>query len=708
MKIKNFKIIFFCLALITLFSACAQIKVEPRKYFILEYKAIHEDASLFAKTPHNFSVRVVDSEISSTYNRRQIVVKASENQIIYDYDNLWADRLPNAISNLIHQRVNRYNIFNRVVRDYQQPVKYEIVPKINAFEYLNYGSLYGARLNIELHLRRSSDNIVVFQHNADRNKQIFTDDVEMFVQTINDLIMEETDIFLKALNLKINQIEKGGEFSATALYTSRDFFSDTLRVAYRLEREEEQQIVFMGRLFVPSKTDSDYEPSYIIEDLDENYLGSYRMGTDVLLNPGKYNVFLGNGTIGQKVKEEVEIFARYKTVLEPNIGWLTINIIDDNRNQVDQRYELFDLFSTESYGFGYGIKEGVGQQLETWVLKPGLYKVVLNGMPFNTYSDFVTVEVKKGDLEQLTIVVNETTNRMIGAGRMLQEDLEQGSGRLRVSVLNHLNANFNSKNDIEKNKNNFSLTVIEQLDTKMVFDAYPYHYTLKNLIELGVSKDSDTDLKISSDKFDLKNTLVYYFYKNIGLYARADLNTHLFDEYIHTKDSKYYKKIDKNGNIETEFTDKFQTKKALFPLVLKEGAGLNYRVVNRNRANLNFRAGLGFRQDYNNNSYSFEKTENGIDVYREMDSLTQKGTEFSANGNFQILRDLNYTTNADLLIPFDKNESETFEWENILNLRMFKYISWDYRLNISYNKNVRDYVMVDHSLFLRFTYIFIR
>ena len=699
------------LALIGLiFTACATIQVEPRKYFILEYKSVHEDPELFSRTPHNFTIRVLDAEVNGTYNRRQLVIRTSENQIMYDNENLWADRLPQSLSNLMHQRISVYNIYSRVTRSYQQQAKYEIATSVNALEFLNYGSVYGARLNIEMLLRRVSDNQVVFQHASDRNKQLHSDDVEMFVQTINDLLMEETDIFLKALNRYIDRIESGAVYEGRDFFTSRRFVADSLRTVYRLELEEIEEgenINFMGRLFVPSLTDPEYEPLFSIEDSNENYIGSYPMGSDVYLIPGLYHVHLGNGTIGQKVVEKVEVFSRYKTLLEPNVGWLTINIIDNSRNQIDQRYELHNLSNAESYGFGYGIKEGVGQQLETWILKPGHYKIVLNGMPFNTFFDFATVEVKKGELEQFTIVVDESTKRLIGAGRMFHEDMDAIRGRLKVSIFNHFNATFNSRNETAKNVNTSSLTAIEQLDSQLVYDSPPYHYTLKNLIEIGVSKESDTDFRISSDKFDLKNTFVYFFFKNLGLYARADLSTHMFDEYNQTKERKNYKRIDRNGNETTEYTNKFKTKNAFFPVVLKEGVGINYRVLNKNRANLNLRAGLGFRQDLNSNVFGFEKTDSGYDIYRELDDISQRGTEFSANGNFQIFRDLNYTTNADLLIPFHKDDTEIFEWENIINLRMFKYMSWDYRLNLSYNKNIRDYILVDHALFLRLTYIFV-
>jgi len=715
--IGQYCLLFFLLLIIT---ACSTIRIEPRKYYILEYKNAKESEDLFRRIPHPFSARVNDAEISGTYNRRQIVIRLSENQIVYDIDNLWADRLPIAIANLVHERIGKYNFFNRLVRDFQQRARYEIITYVNALEFIDNGNTFGTRLNVEFQLRRTSDNLMVFQHKADRNRLMPSKDIEYFVQTVNDLLMEETDMFLRSLNFNIDNIEQGVEFNGRNFFTSQEFLADSLNANYRLILAEEEFVLIKGRLFIPVKTDSDHEPLFSVEDEDNNYVGSYEMGTEVYLDAGVYFVYIGNGTISQQVVEKIEILPRYKTVLNPDVGWLTIDVIDENRNQIDHRYELFDLSSAESYGFGYGVKEGVGQQLDTWVIKPGFYKIVLNGEPFNTFRDFATVEVKKGELVQFTIVIDEETKHLMGAGRSFFDEYGRQSRRLKMSVMNHLNANLNSKNETEKNKNSTTITVIEQLDSKMVYDSNPYHYTLKNLIEIGITKETESDLKISNDKFDLKNTFIYYFLQNIGTYARADLNSHMFPTYIYTQETKTYLRIDKTG-LDSVYvnTDKFRVRNAYYPLILKQGAGINYRVLNKNRSSLNFRVGLGFRQDINNRVYSAEKKSGtseeddieksrAVEVYRELDSIYQEGIEFSINGNFQILRNLNYSMIGDILQPFNKDMTDTYEMENIFNLRMFKYISLDYRLNLSYNKNVREYLYLDHSLYLKFTYIFLR
>ena len=76
-------------------------------------------------------------------------------------------------------------------------------------------------------------------------------------------------------------------------------------------------------------------------------------------------------------------------------------------------------------------------------------------------------------------------------------------------------------------------------------------------------------------------------------------------------------------------------------------------------------------------------------------------------GNFQLPFNVSYSTNAEALFPFDEKDSNVFEWENTLSLKLLKYISIDYKLNLEYKEPEYgdNYLVEKHSLFLRITYI---
>lgn len=691
------------ITLLFLLSACATVKIEPKRYYILEYKKVKENPEMVQKTTLNTSVRVIDTDIPRTYNRKQIVLRTSENLIEFNYDHLWADQISESISNLIQTRISRYKVFKHVLRDYQQDAEYEIVPKITSLEFLDYGIKNGAHLSMDIYLKSTLKNQYILQHHFEKTISLYDRDFEMFVQTINDMIMEETDSFLiKSIKYIKNPVQTVVVDTLNGDIINQEAEKDS---SYVLD-DADTDLSSLGRIIVKSMEDPDYEPPFAVEDLSGKEYGSYQMGSDVLLEPGRYRLIIGNGNANQKIKKDVEVFARYKQYIEPDWGWLTIDVLDENRTQIDERYELYDLESGESYGFGYGIVEGVGQKLESWVLKPGYYKVVLNGYPFNTYTDFTTIEVKKDLSEHITIVYDTENKKMLGAGKILQDELMYSKNKLKISVLNHLNANMQSNNETSETKYKTSIVLTEQLDTKMVYDVFPHYYSFKNITEIGVTKDTNRDMIFSTDKFDLKNTYVFFFFNWIGAYSRADINTHFFNTYSLKDNDTWFKLINLDNETNIKKTTKLKYKSPLYPLTFKEGLGLNLRLLNNSRSNLNIRGGLGLLQELNKDYYIYDSTIGDTLVYKEVESKYSKGTEVSVNGSFQILSNLNYTTNADLLFPFDKQKSNIINWENAFNLRILNAISLDYRINFDYDKDQKDYVQMDHSLFLRFTYIF--
>ena len=338
------------------------------KYYILEYKTVKENKNLVQK-PLDFAVRVLDAEVPRIYDKKQIIVKSADNMIEYDYNNLWADKLNTNISSIITRRLTRYNVFKQVFTDFQQKADYEVVIKVNTIEFVDFQMRWAAHLGIELYLRDTKDNQFVLRHVADKNTELYDHRIELFVQAINDMIMDETDNFIeKSLRMFANINGEDSDY---------DGFESDIAIADKDEFEEildlEDDFISLGSLFVPIKTDPDYEPSFSIYTLSGKYLQNEQMGTDVYLEPGKYQLRIGNN---EKIVQTVEILPRYKTVVKPEWGWLAINIVDENRDGQDVRYELFNLETTESYGFGVGVKEGTGQK---W--KHGFalwfYKIVL-------------------------------------------------------------------------------------------------------------------------------------------------------------------------------------------------------------------------------------------------------------------------------------------------------------------------------------------
>ncbi len=687
-------------------SNCSTSKYIPVNYYILEYYPHLEKDELKQEKPFDQSVLVLDTKIPKTYNRKQIVIRHFGPKITYSEKDIWGVKLSNIIPDLITRRLVNYNIFRQAQREFlSTKPDYEISTVLNNIELYWYEDVQIARLNTDFYLSKSDREAYLVHHSVNKEEKLFDDNVETFVLKINELLLNETDNFisnithyLKFGSQKEKIVQKEKIDSSFTSYPDLELRSSGL-----------------GSLLLPAITRSNNEPYYIIYDEDGNETKTAKMGTAVALQGGIYSVNYGSGSERQMMtKKNIEIIPRYKTIIEPDWGCLTVDIIDERRDFIQMRYELFDLETGESFGTELTAEEEVGEQQKIWLLKPGRYKITINNESFNAYRDFSTVYVKKEEVQNLTMVVatDEDGNptNLVGAGVIEESEISAASQELKFSSAIHGNASINSNNETDKDNPETTITFNTQLDSRLVFDKDPLHYTLKNLVELEISKSSDTDFRISSDDFDLRNTFIYYFIKNLGLYARLDLNSHIFTENDHHPDEINYRKYDTNGLLieEKENVDKVKVKPPIFPLVMKEGVGINLRLLNFSRANLNLRSGFGMRQDLNNDHYNLTNdNEDGYYRYDELKSEYIEGTEVSILGNFQLPFNLTYTTNADVLFPFDQKENISMEWENIFNLKLFKYISLDYKLKFENQEQDigDDYIMTDQSLFLRLTYI---
>lgn len=479
----------------------------------------------------------------------------------------------------------------------------------------------------------------------------------------------------------------------------------------QIDREAKRDLVGLGRVFMPAMTHPDYEPFYQIESQDGTHQEYSKMGESVYLRPGEYLLSYGSGTESQMMSKEVTVIREYTHIIEPDWAGLRVRLIDENRNSIDNQYELFSMIDAESYGYGLGALEEFGDQAQTWLLKPGRYKIVLNNKPFNTIDDFTTIDLSVGELRILTIVVNSETNSLIGAGILETAEHARDRQNLRFTSAIHGNVNFRADNSSDRKRSSLDLIVTTQLDNRLTYDSFPYFYTMHSLTDFGISKDRDSDLRVSSDSFKLRNTFVYYLTQLIGVYGRFDIETHFFPVYDYFDDVTNIKFRDSNK--ETLETERLRTDPSFFPLLFREGTGFNIRPLNRPRTSLNIRVGFGMQQDLFRDVFTYVETvTDTLDndqtmeyrVYRELDSTYKEGVEMSVLANIHTPYNISYNTTLDVLMPFGSDVSDTYKWENTFTIRLVRQLALDYKIDLLYDRDRRDYTEVIHNVFLRLTY----
>jgi len=104
-------------ALLFLSGCLHKVDRTVTNYYVLDYLPATENDQLKLAKPFPKNIEVLDATIDRTYSRNQLVVKDSFTRVRYLPFDIWANRLSDAIPNLVAQRLRAYNIFRRVNRD---------------------------------------------------------------------------------------------------------------------------------------------------------------------------------------------------------------------------------------------------------------------------------------------------------------------------------------------------------------------------------------------------------------------------------------------------------------------------------------------------------------------------------------------------------------------------------------------------------------
>lgn len=697
----------FILSCAIIFSACSTGQLIQNRYYILEYFNGSEITELKQDEPLDGTVLVHDANLNKPYDRDNIVVRYFGPKITYSQNDFWGVQLEEIIPDLIATRFQRYNLFENVQRDYTvvQP-EYEVNINIDNLEQFYSENLSEAHINMELILRNRKGKQVA-RHLINKEIRLANAEMDIFVQKVNEVILEETNVFARKILANFTNRYQVPE--EEKLIKKEHFVEDTTIEGLRT-----------GQLLLPSLTEAGVEPPYKIIDSKGKPLDiSANMGESVPLPEGDYQIRFGSGSDDQMMKKDVTVRPHYKTVVEPDWSCLLIDVIDENRNYIQVRYEIFDAQTGESYGTHFPVEKELGEQQKVWVLEPGLYKITINNEPFNTYRNFTTVYLIEGKVKHISLVVeldeNNNPTGLTGAGALGEFTRTNISGNWQSSNALHANLNMNFHTGESEDTPDNSVIITTQFENYLTYNKMPYYYRLRHLSEYGTSKDAGDPFRKNIDNFDLKNTFIYFLSTYLGIYSRFDINSHFFQGFYHREqDFNFIKQNTANQITKREMNqNSVLTTPYIYPLKMKEGVGINFRLFNRPRAHLNLRSGFGLRQDYMdgvfelvNPSYIPTGEDTEYRLYQENKTIHNIGTEFSLVGNFNLPFNLSYRTNADLLIPFEENSETTFDWENDFNLRLFKYISVYYRIDINSDpENIRNFYM-DQSIFLRLSYFF--
>ena len=473
----------------------------------------------------------------------------------------------------------------------------------------------------------------------------------------------------------------------------------------------------MGRIFVPAMSSPASEPYYAVYQGDEQ-IGQQRMGSSFFLQPGEYTVLLGSGTLDQRLRRDLKVARGQTVIVEPTWCAISIEVIDETRDYFKKDLQIYHNVTLENVALIPAINPELGEQVQTVLIDPGLYKIVERGGDPNTFINFTTVKLEEGTYTPFTVVISSQSSDFIGAGILTSSTRLVKNKNWKMFAAIHGSVLLNSANSsLEKDEEN-NISLLTQIESRILYDKLPHYYLSNNLLEMGALRQEKQNFNISQDRLQLKNTYVYYILPNLGGYLRGEAKTHIFVTTIRFDGDREVEMRDLNDSVKVrKDISKVKLEPPLFPLSLKEGLGVNYSILRTFNSRLSIRSGFGYRQIYNSNVYQLTSDPNNLSladslvIYSRSKDVKTKGIETSIISSLAILRNLTITTEADILFPIGEPGRPNIDWrkpvvdlENISTLAVTRNISIEHTFRLSRNPRILDWTVVEQFVTVRLSY----
>lgn len=349
-----------------------------------------------------------------------------------------------------------------------------------------------------------------------------------------------------------------------------------------------------GAIFVPSMTTGLDEPPVEILSGEER-VAEGTSGQRIILAPGTYTVRIGSGATQQRMVVQATVRELSTTVIPVSWSGLTVHVVNERYNSLRASYELIRVSDREYMGIGFGTDEQAGEPISTWVLRPGLYKIVRVGENYRARRDFVTVRLVQGEHTHFLLVLNEVTGEFAGGGEVPESELFRTGQALAGSLVVGGDVTLNSRSNVIGFADGDSFTAQGFIDGRLSVQIFDNPLILRLQVEQGITNPPSGTIQKTIDRVDLDALYVYSFEPWIGPYIRFGAETSIFPaEAIFSEDVTIVKLAD---GVETERTTgrTVQISPFLGFTTISEGVGLNVRAFKSVSAELNVRAGVGAR-----------------------------------------------------------------------------------------------------------------
>lgn len=479
----------------------------------------------------------------------------------------------------------------------------------------------------------------------------------------------------------------------------------------QLERDETPIPVGYSAIFVPTLTDPADEPQVTVFSRDRE-VARGRTGRRIIVPPGDIVVRIGSGNLRQTTALNLHMERGSTSLVRVRWGGLIVEVVDENNVPFRGDYELIRVDDTEVLGVGSGADALLGERLRTWILEPGLYRLVRRGESYRARTDFATVNIPEGGLVRFKLVLDSITGSFRGAGVVSADELTTPRANVPWTRRMYLGANLGmSQSDgVPGAADQLALSSDFFLDAFVAFERSSHSFIGIFEIEEGIILVSPANaesqpLQWSRDQLRLDAIYTYYLNPRFGPYVAFGNLTTLFPSRVIATDDITVRRVFSNGTSRDQFVpggEAYQTSRPFGSVQFAEGAGINLRLLRTAAIDANFRVGAGFRQNLFREAFVSDDVPGTAEVeLRQLDNLFQEGLEAILAARVRLFRFLTYTTEVEAFVGFSELSDPSAIWENTLSFRIASFASLDYTLNLAHQPLITNDLQLSQNILLR-------
>ena len=495
-----------------------------------------------------------------------------------------------------------------------------------------------------------------------------------------------------------------------------------------------------GGIFIPRFTAATEEPDVEILDSSGRSVASGGTGRLFSVEPGKHTCLLGSGAHNQRIPITVDVEEGKTVPVAPDWAGLSIETVDSTATPFRGEYELVRIDEFEAYGRGFGANPDLGEVVKTWILKPGIYKVLTMGQGYNSLINFVTVRLVPGELTKLLLVQNPMDFKILGGGTVEVTPKTTLTSHWKYGADIGGSVKFNSEVD-RISKDTSVSTLFGLLSTLwLTYQQHPYEWQTRIRLDEGFNLTGlkVSDLLTNPDDVLLNSLFIWRIFSWFGPYGRAELQTNLLPRRtIRDQSHKYFCLLNSDSTLANppkcfDSSSSHQVKPSFAPLFMDIGAGANADVLSFSFLEMKLRAGFGsrytrFPRQYqpvdtsavlwakipttSTDSANLKLAKNSLFLYPENpSSVFESGPQASVSGMLRLGRVITSDAELNIFAPITPEQRflrPDFDLLANVSWRLSRWITLDYTYTFRLTQPKEISNRVDqsaHGVWLRFSF----